>query len=185
MAPYELPHNLIVSNILVSALVAIVTTLVIEYLAKPGLEARKERILEEARGRRLVLSRLRLTAFLFRKLHESLHQDSPMQAFEDPEVIMRRIRATIDATVEVAMGGDFGLTESERISLHAYIAVLEFWRDEPMDFEQNSDMVLDCLELAMKALGTPGWRVVANYRIRQEAMKMATFADIELPRFSS
>lgn len=172
------------STVLISALVAVLTTLLVEYFAKPRLEARKERILEEARGRRLVLSKLRLTAFLFIKLHQSMHQDSPMQAFEDPDVIADRIRLTIDPTVEVAMGGDFGLSSAERASLMAYVAVLEFWRDEPADFEQNSDMVVECLDLAIKALETPAWRLVANHRIRRQALNLRSFSEFELPRFS-
>ena len=107
-----------------------------------------------------------------------------MQAFEDPEVIAERIRLTIDPTVEVAMGGDFGLSSAQRTSLAAYIAVLEFWRDEPVDFEQNSDMVLECLDLAMKALETPAWHLAANRQIRKEAQNLASFGEVELPRFS-
>lgn len=172
------------SSLFASALVAVLTTLLVEYLAKPRLEARKERILDEARGRRAVLTKLRLTAFLFKRLHESMHQDSPMQAFEDPDVIRDRIRSTIDPTVEVAMGGDFGLSSSEHTSLMAYVAMLEFWRDEPIDFEQNSDMVVDCLDLATKALDTPSWRFLANRRIRRQAQSLASFAEVEIPRFS-
>ena len=173
------------SSVLISASVAILTTLLVEYFAKPRLDARKERILDEARGRRRLIARLRLTAFLFRKLHQSMHQDSPMQAFEDPDVIADRIRVSIDPTVDAAMGTDFDLSSAERISLTAYVAVLEFWRDEPVDFEQNSDMVLDCLDLAIRALSTPPWSLVANNRIRKEALGLASLGGPESPRFSS
>jgi hypothetical protein len=45
-------------SILVSALVAVFTTLVVEYFAKPGLEARKERILAEKAALRELRHRL-------------------------------------------------------------------------------------------------------------------------------
>ena len=45
-------HSILWASILASAVVAVITTLLIEYLAKPSLEARKERILETYRDQR-------------------------------------------------------------------------------------------------------------------------------------
>jgi hypothetical protein len=42
-------HSILWASILASAGVALVTTLLVEYLAKPGLEARKDRIIENRR----------------------------------------------------------------------------------------------------------------------------------------
>jgi hypothetical protein len=47
------------STVLTSALVAAVVTLSIEYFAKPGLEARKDRIVERQKRRRAVLEHVR------------------------------------------------------------------------------------------------------------------------------
>ena len=52
------------ASIAASAVVAAVITLVIEYLAKPWLEARKERILEEIRRRRTLVRGLGHAAWL-------------------------------------------------------------------------------------------------------------------------
>ena len=45
-------HSVLWASILASAGVALVTTLLVEYLAKPWLEARKDRIVEKNRDQR-------------------------------------------------------------------------------------------------------------------------------------
>jgi hypothetical protein len=57
-------HTVLWASIFASAGVALVTTLLIEYFAKPGLEARKDRILEDRRDQRNALKDLRLYARL-------------------------------------------------------------------------------------------------------------------------
>jgi len=54
----RLMHSVSWPSILASALVALVVTLVVEYLAKPGLEARKDRILEYNQEQRAALKRV-------------------------------------------------------------------------------------------------------------------------------
>jgi hypothetical protein len=61
-------HSVVWASALASAFVAIVTTLVVEYIAKPGLEARKERILEDRRQQRKVLRNLDRCTFLAGRL---------------------------------------------------------------------------------------------------------------------
>jgi hypothetical protein len=58
------------ASVLASAGVAAVVTLAIEWAAKPGLEARKERILERSRERRAALRALRRTAHLIGRVHQ-------------------------------------------------------------------------------------------------------------------
>lgn len=53
-----LMHSILWASILASAGVAVVTTLAIEYLAKPGLEARKDRILEKRREQRAAINEM-------------------------------------------------------------------------------------------------------------------------------
>jgi hypothetical protein len=60
----RLMHSVSWPSILASALVALVVTLVVEYLAKPGLEARKDRIIEYNREQRAALKRVRRAANL-------------------------------------------------------------------------------------------------------------------------
>jgi hypothetical protein len=58
-------------TLLASALVALVVTLLIEYLAKPGLEARKDRIVENSREQRSALKSLDRATNLAGALHSS------------------------------------------------------------------------------------------------------------------
>jgi hypothetical protein len=62
-------HSVLWASILASAGVALLTTLLVEYLAKPGLEARKERILEGRRQQRSTLKSVQRCAFLAGKVY--------------------------------------------------------------------------------------------------------------------
>jgi hypothetical protein len=62
-------HSILWASILASAGVAVVTTLLVEYLAKPGLEARKDRILEDRRQKRSALKDIKRCSSLARQLY--------------------------------------------------------------------------------------------------------------------
>jgi hypothetical protein len=66
-------HSVLWASIFASAGVAVATILLVEYLAKPGLEARKERILERARERRVGLN----------DIWRCLHSAARLQAYTD------------------------------------------------------------------------------------------------------
>lgn len=57
-------HSVLWVSILASAGVAVVTTLLVEYLAKPGLEARKDRILEKRREQRVAIKGIHEALFM-------------------------------------------------------------------------------------------------------------------------
>jgi hypothetical protein len=61
-------HSILWASILSSAAVAILTTLLVEYLAKPSLEARKDRILENRRERRKAISGIRQSYLMTARL---------------------------------------------------------------------------------------------------------------------
>ncbi len=61
-------HSVVWASVIASAFVAAVITLLIEYLAKPRLEARKERILEKGRQRRTALTNFRRAINLANRL---------------------------------------------------------------------------------------------------------------------
>lgn len=61
-------HSVVWASVVASAFVALVTTLLIEYLAKPGLEARKDRILEKRRELREGVKDIRVSIHLARRL---------------------------------------------------------------------------------------------------------------------
>lgn len=70
-------HSILWASILASAGVALVTTLLVEYLAKPWLEVRKDRILEKNQEQRHALKDLRRSAFLARRLYDFHSMETP------------------------------------------------------------------------------------------------------------
>jgi hypothetical protein len=79
------------ASILASATVALVTTLLIEYLAKPWLEVRKDRILARSQQRRTVLRGLERACFIAGRLTAFRDQQS-IELFRD-----RAIRFAVEA----------------------------------------------------------------------------------------
>jgi hypothetical protein len=72
-------HSVLWASIFASAGVALVTTLLVEYFAKPTLEARKERILEKKRGHRTALRDLARAMYLADNiLHARANQKEPL-----------------------------------------------------------------------------------------------------------
>ena len=97
-------HSILWASILASAGVAVITTLLVEYLAKPRLEARKERILDKGRQHTIALNGLRRSTLQLYRL---------LQFRQDPEIISmtsERI-ARITAELEENMLTAFGFME--------------------------------------------------------------------------
>lgn len=61
-------HSVVWASVLASAFVAAVVTMVVEYFAKPGLEARKDRILDKGRQQRTALNGVRRSTILIHRL---------------------------------------------------------------------------------------------------------------------
>lgn len=61
-------HSVVWASVIASAFVAAVVTMIVEYFAKPGLEARKDRILEDRRRQRNALRNLDRCTFLAGRL---------------------------------------------------------------------------------------------------------------------
>jgi hypothetical protein len=64
MILHAFTHSVVWASVIASACVAVITTLLVEYLAKPGLEVRKDRILEKHRNNRSALDDLSRIIFL-------------------------------------------------------------------------------------------------------------------------
>jgi hypothetical protein len=62
-------HSVLWASILASAGVALIVTLVVEYFAKPGLEARKDRILEDRREKRAAIKGIKHASILAMKMY--------------------------------------------------------------------------------------------------------------------
>jgi hypothetical protein len=99
-------------TVLVSALVAAVVTLGIEYFAKPSLEARKDRIVERARRRRTIEANLRALGFRYGQLEAMLKEPGPRLELATDEV-HAAIRSHTDALVKAIADGGGELTDEE------------------------------------------------------------------------
>jgi hypothetical protein len=78
-------HSVVWASVLSSAFVALVVTLVVEYFAKPGLEARKDRILETSRERRNAIKKVKRASYLAANLLTSHTSESPDSAEDNTE----------------------------------------------------------------------------------------------------
>jgi len=147
-------------------MVAAVVTLLVEYWAKPSLEARKDAILEGQRLTRSVAAKLALADHLFTKLFAYWKQDSPMQSFEDPETTQARVVATIDPVMEAVASGQMRTSNAARYAVMAYVALVEFWRDDVGgDHHENAQNAQEFCRLAARALATPWWQRAQLARI--------------------
>lgn len=79
---------------------AAVTTLLIEYLAKPSLDARKERILEDHQRRRAAIRGLRRAAYLSGRLTVSQRNQDLVPLRDQLLDLASRIEQLVDAAVE-------------------------------------------------------------------------------------
>jgi hypothetical protein len=84
-------HSILWASILASAGVALVTTLLVEYLARPGFEARKKRILEKKRGHRTALGGLGRAIYLAHNIL-TVRDDQ-----DEPVLRMRAVQYAADA----------------------------------------------------------------------------------------
>jgi hypothetical protein len=93
-------HSILWVSILASAGVAVVTTLLVEYLAKPWLEARKDRILEKKREMRdAIKGILQVHNLLGRLLVDKKHID-----YELPEEYLRKVTDQHPEKVDGVLG---------------------------------------------------------------------------------
>jgi hypothetical protein len=94
------PHNILWASIVVSALVAAFTALVIKYLAKPQLEVRKERILERSRLKRSALKGLLTADYTIGRII-GLRDDQSIDVFRDQTIRMaEKVEPLIEAAYE-------------------------------------------------------------------------------------
>jgi hypothetical protein len=78
-----------------------------------------------------------------------------MQSFEDSETTRDRIVATIDPVMEAVASGQMRTTRVALDAVMAYVALVEFWRDEVGgDERENARNAVEFCRLAAKVLAT-------------------------------
>lgn len=155
-------HSVVWASVLASAFVALVTTLLIEYFAKPRLEARKERILDKTRQRRNAINNFRRAINLANKLLAFKGQPSQIVSLMDDHIK----RSTTDLQGYMFTAFEFievpqSLTkewEYTASSMHAYCAVPSvMWPNAPDDFWEKFETTFNQMRDFRKLFGTSRW----------------------------
>ena len=165
---------------LVSALVAGVVTLLIEYAAKPGLEARKERILAKEHGKRerveaydrlvFEIERYRATSNKETGRREELLDQALRRAFAEVEglyLLGRRTDVSSDDPFAVAVDSSCAILEAVRL---VYLDDSEHRKVLPI-VEETLQEVLD---LAADARKLRWWNWRKRSRLRRELESVRT-----------
>jgi hypothetical protein len=155
-----------------SALAAILTTLIVEYFAKPRLEARKERILEKYREMRAGVKDTRLSISLTTRLLGFMDKNSVGQISED---YISKIKAELADRVtnayRVLQPPRSLLTEWARVTLVVEAFALTFKMDLPWE-DMDPVPTLQTLQLFHDYFGTPKWHIWHRHGLVREIESM-------------
>lgn len=154
-------HSILWASILASAGVAVVTTLLVEYLAKPWLEARKDRILEKDRERREGIKDLQRCLLLIARLRGHADKDADVEIPEEyqspfwAELSERMVNAyeALDPPESVLLEFAYLMT-----GIEAYAHRVRHGRSREevsKDLEPASNIML----LFYESFSTPRWRL--------------------------
>jgi len=152
------------ASVTASAFVAVVTTLLVEYLAKPGLEVRKDRTLEDRKELRTGVKDIRASIHLARRLQgfitkglEDLIADTGGEKISVEYINKIKAELSERATnaFQVLYPPKSILAEWERAIIIVEALALTFSREiSPETMEEYLDPVLEVLELFYDYFGT-------------------------------
>lgn len=169
------------SSVLVPALVALVVSLSTEYFAKPSLEARKERILDERRQHRSVMEQYRAVASRIIMLSTIAEHRKRYPNTGKLEAAMHAaLRAEVDALLKVMTGaanGHLRLLQTGVYQFAAAVSAFEDRHDSGEDQETIDRVLLEgivpLLNLMSDAVQIRRWR--RRQRERMQARIQAVF----------
>jgi len=173
-------HSVLWYSIVASALVAVITTLLVEYLAKPGLEARRERIVEEKRGRRNAMRGILQALSLLERL-QNHKEGTPRSVSRDYLVAItgkftERIETASDALkIPESLDGEWA-----RIA--AAIETFEFAvqaGQPPAEAWKMLKSVTHELELFYHYLRVSRWRCLYRRRVLRELISYPHYEETE------
>jgi hypothetical protein len=169
-------HSVVWASVLASAAVAAVTTLIIEYLAKPWLDARKDRIIEDDRQKRAAIKAIKRSIFLMASLH----------TFEDDKEhtvsYAARIRSNA-AEIEKALIDAYQVINVPQSVLPEWIAaagvVVGFamaFQDKEGAPSSNFKLASDRLNIFIKLLEVRRFHILHRRKLIQELKALAPTA---------
>jgi hypothetical protein len=172
-------HSVVWASVIASAFVALVTTLLVEYLAKPGLEARKERILEERREQRKVTNGLGQVALLVGRL-SIYHADSELYSSLDEYVngIAKELREHVILAHKIIdipepIKEKWGRTTAE---LLAFSLALQSGRRATGKQLERLEAACDILDNFIALLRMPRWHIRRTHKLVMK-IKSSSLAD--------
>jgi hypothetical protein len=163
-----------VSTALLSAGVAAFITLVIEYFAKPGLEARKDRILSSHRRRREAIDRFDDALFLIGRLLAS-QEDPEIGKIMSPAVAAEAVPLLKYSTRDIHVRGERLEDLISTAAARCYGACILMQQDFTPNDDYWADLNLwsDVLGDAVVYLRAPRWkRVWLGRKIWRERKKL-------------
>jgi hypothetical protein len=166
-------HSVVWASVITSTFVALITTLLVEYFAKPRLEARKERILDKSRQRRNAINNFRRAINLANKLLALKGQPSEMVSLMDDHIKrsatdLQEYMFTAFEFIEAPqpLGREWEYTVS---SMHAYCAVPSaMWPSVPDDFWEKFEATFNQMRDFCKLFRLSRWRPTAQTQTHQE-----------------
>lgn len=163
------------ASILASAAVAAFTTLIIEYLAKPWLEARKERILEHSRRHRTALHDLASVLFSAGRIVGLRDEQSviglrerTIQIARDTEKLIEAIYEEVD--IPASLDDDWSNTTAAVLSFLIGIQVVEHTHPDAWN---RFDSAGNHLGLYYDLLSAPRWHWWRRRRFVREIKSSA------------
>jgi hypothetical protein len=174
-------HSILWASILASAGVALVVTLLVEYFAKPGLEARKDRILEKRREQRAAVKDMKRAVFLFLRLAYCLGgiKDGTTSA-ESFEKIMTefsectfRLYEVIDLPKKIT-----DEWQDAVVVLYRYSSV-EPGAQWPAEIKENFPLAFGKLTLFYQYLSTAKWHLWRRHKLFKDIKSPSQPVDFE------
>lgn len=155
-------HSILWASILASALVAVVTTLLVEYLAKPWLEVRKDRILESDRQRRAAIKAIKASSILRFNLREASQRkerndyiyDWSKQKTAELEKVLMNLYQTADIPLSVRGHWMRALGKVTGVAIGFQDPVQ---RPTPKEMWDKFDSASNCLDTFAVLLATSRW----------------------------
>jgi hypothetical protein len=157
-------------GVLVPAAVAVATTLLVEYAAKPSLEARKERILDQDRRRRTALRGVERVSYLGGRLLALREAPGVEYGRERGRAIAAELGPLIETAMEdLDVSGDPGeWWFGAMVTVRAHTLLVRDDRIAAGQWDEFSASV-DVIDLIGSLLVVPRWRVIRRKRLTAEA----------------
>lgn len=189
-ALHAFTHSVVWASVLASAFVAVLTTLLVEYLAKPGLETRKDRILENRRELRTGVRDIRasihlagrLQGFITKGLEDLIVDTGGEQvSVEYINKIKAELSEHVNNAHQVLYPPNSILAEWQKAIIILEALALTFSKEMlPETMEEYLDQVLEVLELFYDYFGTQRLHLWRRHRLVKTIKETSRLEDFWL-----